>query len=1320
VIESGQYSETGASPYIFYEDQAHAKVNDNTWPSSSDPIEMVTTSVYTTPSGITYYNNLEQEYLLNRISSSTYDTDGDNTTTYDRVTYNYSYDPHGNVSWVVMEHPQIGNQYLRYEYDLLSGNVKKVCYNEYESDRFFHKYNYDADGRILYAQTSINNYVWEKDATYNYYDHGPLKRTVIGEDKVQGMDYIYTIQGWLKAINDPLLNITADPSQDGSTTTSVAKDAFAMALSYYTNDFTNNQILTGAGDLSPQYPLYNGNIAAWTTNHQAELGTSSNKFIQLTAYQYKYDKLNRIRNADFKIYTSAWGDPTIGTGSQFDALFVYDRNGNIDALKRNAHSEGPNQTEINPLMDDFSYHYESQTNKLINLDDAVTTSNFQDVDIIDFNPTTGDNYQYDRIGNLIVDQSENIDNIEWNAQGKIEVIEKQIDDGGTMIDQEIHFYYDPLGNRIRKEVRYPSNQINNTTTFYVRDLQGNIMCTYTREDSEASPTGYVATYSVDEYPIYGSDRLGVYRADESNILFQIEYPDFNHLPEYQNTSNNTTPTYNIGRLALSSIKYNNFTSPTSYRQAQIPSSAIEHISNTSSTQQSLNNSIIHCNNLAICSDYDGNVLAMASNVSNMNGSKNANALIITDAQGIPYASTANIKSDPNSQNLFVKTPGMDTYYLFTIGSDTKAYYHIIDPINKIVLQKNICIDSLSGYSYSIAAIMDEAGNGKSKLFLKRFSNDTTHLYTFNFNHNGITFKQHIDAIPSNDADLSAPLTLSANAQSLALVVNKSKPRFLFRSAKSTELRIYDISTNHDTVSFNDSIQFSNYYISSLAFSQKNHYLYFQKNDMQGNADLYRYSISAQSSEAITSVSAQGKMMYSDSLIYIMDNDNIEALAYTDTSSIANLQRSSITPPNTYRYSGFSASTTINILNAALYDPTSATNFDRVTDYKLYELKDHLGNVRVVISDIKEPTDANFNQFTADLQSYYNYYPFGMLQPKRHYTLAEEYKFGFNGMEMDNEVEGNTGSMYSTTFRELDVRLGRWWGTDPIEHPFQSPYCTFDNNPVIIYDPSGADGGGDKETGEVTATVYFQWDPEEDHTGDNLDNYIHNFANNVRQNWNNYTLDNGQQVSVDNVQFLPAPDGMTEDDLDKNENLLTVGNGASASDNSIPGVSYINKNFRRNTGYMYFSMNGSDASHEFGHMLGLSDRYFEGFAIDKNGGLYSQRITMPNKFKQNGYDCQTNLMSNPNPVLTTLNSKQLNIAFNRNRKEWKHQRVALIHSGARSYNSASFFLGKVRYFNGDNRVSGSGWWYHQLYKKRFKKSTPQKANRVTVNTNNLWP
>jgi RHS repeat-associated protein len=229
--------------------------------------------------------------------------------------------------------------------------------------------------------------------------------------------------------------------------------------------------------------------------------------------------------------------------------------------------------------------------------------------------------------------------------------------------------------------------------------------------------------------------------------------------------------------------------------------------------------------------------------------------------------------------------------------------------------------------------------------------------------------------------------------------------------------------------------------------------------MQGNADLYRYSISAQSSEVITSVSAQGKMMYSDSLIYIMDNNNIEALAYTDTSSVANLQRSSITPPNTYRYSGFSASTTINILNAALYDPTTATNFNRVTDYKLYELKDlpiafGIGNVRVVISDIKEPTDANFNQFTADLQSYYNYYPFGMLQPKRHYTLAEEYKFGFNGMEMDNEVEGNTGSIYTTHFRQLGVRLGRWWSMDPEKFPWESSYTSMGNNPILFTDVLG--------------------------------------------------------------------------------------------------------------------------------------------------------------------------------------------------------------------------------------------------------------------------
>ncbi|WP_037349720.1 hypothetical protein [Saprospira grandis] len=60
-----------------------------------------------------------------------------------------------------------------------------------------------------------------------------------------------------------------------------------------------------------------------------------------------------------------------------------------------------------------------------------------------------------------------------------------------------------------------------------------------------------------------------------------------------------------------------------------------------------------------------------------------------------------------------------------------------------------------------------------------------------------------------------------------------------------------------------------------------------------------------------------------------------------------------------------------------------------------------------------------------------------------------------------------GSGHHTTyFRELDGRMGRWWSTDPITFPHQSPYNTFDGNPIYYTDASGAcvDCGG-IESGE---------------------------------------------------------------------------------------------------------------------------------------------------------------------------------------------------------------------------------------------------------------
>jgi YD repeat-containing protein len=66
---------------------------------------------------------------------------------------------------------------------------------------WIHRYTYDAENRLTLVETSTDNLVWEKDARYEYYRHGPLARVTLGDQQVQAMDYAYTLQGWLKGIN---------------------------------------------------------------------------------------------------------------------------------------------------------------------------------------------------------------------------------------------------------------------------------------------------------------------------------------------------------------------------------------------------------------------------------------------------------------------------------------------------------------------------------------------------------------------------------------------------------------------------------------------------------------------------------------------------------------------------------------------------------------------------------------------------------------------------------------------------------------------------------------------------------------------------------------------------------------------------------------------------------------------------------------------------------------------------------------------------------------------------------------------------------------
>jgi RHS repeat-associated protein len=70
---------------------------------------------------------------------------------------------------------------------------------------------------------------------------------------------------------------------------------------------------------------------------------------------------------------------------------------------------------------------------------------------------------------------------------------------------------------------------------------------------------------------------------------------------------------------------------------------------------------------------------------------------------------------------------------------------------------------------------------------------------------------------------------------------------------------------------------------------------------------------------------------------------------------------------------------------------------------------------------------------------------------------EGYRFGFQGSEKDNEFKGE-GNSYTTEFRQLDPRLGRWLTSDALEKKYSdlSPFVGIGNNPIIYFDADGKD------------------------------------------------------------------------------------------------------------------------------------------------------------------------------------------------------------------------------------------------------------------------
>lgn len=495
---------------------------------------------------------MAQQNLRNRVSwSGLFDDadDADGLVTHTGATF-YSYDIHGNVDTLLQDINQgvmksSGNRFKKmvYRYDLISGKVEQVAYEPGNRDGFYHRYFYDAENRLTDVETSSDSIYWEKEAYYSYYKHGPLSRTVLGQQQVQGIDYVYTLQGWLKAINpsspsassgsgcpegfapatltvddrspgdpdeyiatntinlgegfenggtDDYFDAVIDGSQapcnatgdynttDGTTNSAVAKDAYNVVLNYYKDGQYADY--KGIASPSPSFTIagtLGSNSKPLYNGNISSMAVNIGKLNSPMVYGYQYDQLNRLVNMD--AFTSSDANwGTLTATNDYKEQISYDPNGKILDFAR----WGKNRQ-----LDDAHYHYYANTNQLKYISDGFgkVTDDVKD------QGTT--NYGWNEIGEMTSDGDRGLTDATWTVYGKIQ-------SQALSNDHTINYTYDASGNRISKTVSGTGGY----TEWYVRDASGNVMSTYKTDVTVNS--GHLMQTEVN---LYGSSRLGTYK-----------------------------------------------------------------------------------------------------------------------------------------------------------------------------------------------------------------------------------------------------------------------------------------------------------------------------------------------------------------------------------------------------------------------------------------------------------------------------------------------------------------------------------------------------------------------------------------------------------------------------------------------------------------------------------------------------------------------------------------------------------------------------------------------------------------------------------------